>query len=134
MLVRIVHMPFAPDAVDAFLERFDSAAPRIRAFPGCQHLELWRRADPDTVFTTHSRWTSADALATYRESDLFRNTWAAVKPLFSARPEAHSHAVARPADAIDDASRRASRPNPDCRPTNAGHSEGELDPGPDRPA
>jgi quinol monooxygenase YgiN len=100
-------MTFASDAVDQFLDQFDDTAPQIRAFPGCKHLELWRDADTPTVFTTHSHWTSAEALDAYRESDLFRSTWSTVKPLFAARPEAHSYTVAHPADAIEDAAERA---------------------------
>lgn len=100
-------MTFAPDAVDQFLDQFDETAPQIRSFSGCSHLELWRDADTPAVFTTHSHWTSAEALNVYRNSDLFRSTWATVKPLFAKRPRAHSYTVARPADAIDDATRRA---------------------------
>jgi len=106
VLVRIVRMTFAPDAVDQFLDQFDDTAPQIRSFPGCKHLELWRDADAPAVFTTYSHWTSAEALDAYRESDLFRSTWSAVKPLFADRPEAHSYTVARPADAIEDAAER----------------------------
>lgn len=96
-------MTFAPDAVDPFLERFDAAASRIRSFPGCQHLELWRDADAPSVFTTCSHWSSAEALEAYRESDLFRSTWSTVKPLFAERPRAHSYTVARSAAAIEGA-------------------------------
>lgn len=106
MLVRIVRMTFAPDAVEPFLEHFDAAAPRIRSFPGCHHLELWRDADAPTVCTTYSHWTSGEALDAYRNSDLFRRTWSTVKPLFADAPTAHSYTVARPADAIDDAANR----------------------------
>jgi quinol monooxygenase YgiN len=100
MLVRIVRMTFAPDAVGPFLDQFDESAPRIRAFPGCHHLELWRDLDAPHVCATHSHWESEEALEQYRHSDLFRTTWAAVKPLFDGRPEAHSYTVARPAHAI----------------------------------
>jgi len=107
VLVRLVRMTFAPDAVDRFLDQFDDTAPQIRSFPGCHHLELWRDTETPTAFTTHSHWTSAEALNEYRESKLFRSTWSTVKPLFAARPEAHSYTVARPADAIEDAAERA---------------------------
>ncbi len=100
MLIRIVRMTFAPDAVDKFFARFDETAPQIRAFPGCHHLELWRDADAPTVFSTHSRWESEEALERYRHSNLFRSTWADVKPLFDARAEAHSYTITRPAKAI----------------------------------
>lgn len=103
MLIRIVRMTFAPDAVGAFLDRFDQTAPEIRNFPGCEHLELWRDQDARSVFTTHSHWESEEALEQYRNSDLFRSTWADVKPLFADRAEAHSYAVVRPSDAIESA-------------------------------
>lgn len=101
MLVRTVRLTFSPDAVEAFLDRFDETAPQIRAYPGCRHLELWRDADAPAVFTTLSHWDDPAALDAYRESDLFTSTWAAVKPLFADRPRAHSYWVARPAAAID---------------------------------
>lgn len=100
MLIRIVRMTFRPDAVDTFLSHFDRAAPQIRSVDGCEHLALWQDADAPAIFTTHSHWTSADALDTYRHSDLFRSTWAEVKPLFAARPAAHSYVVARSAASI----------------------------------
>jgi quinol monooxygenase YgiN len=95
MLVRIVRMTFAPDAVDTFLDRFDEVAPRIRDVEGCRHLELWRDARFPNVCTTFSHWTSADALNAYRHSDLFEKAWARTKPLFAAAPVAHSYTVAR---------------------------------------
>jgi quinol monooxygenase YgiN len=103
MLIRLVRMTFAPDTVEAFLDRFEQTAPQIRAFPGCHHLELWRDADAPAVFTTHSHWESEEALEQYRHSDLFQSTWSDVKPLFDARPRAHSYTVAHPAQAIDEA-------------------------------
>ncbi len=96
MLIRIVRMTFRPDALEAFLERFDAAAPQIRAFDGCRHLELWQDARFSNICTTHSHWADRAALARYRESDLFRATWAEVKPLFAAAPVAHSYAALRP--------------------------------------
>lgn len=95
MLIRIVRMTFAPDTVGTFLDHFDASASQIRAFPGCQHLELWRDAETPSVCTTYSHWSSEEALEAYRESDLFRTTWAEVKPLFADRPEAHSYTIAR---------------------------------------
>ncbi|PSQ95501.1 MAG: antibiotic biosynthesis monooxygenase [Bacteroidetes bacterium SW_9_63_38] len=101
MLIRIVRMTFAPDTIDDFLNRFDDSAPQIRQFPGCQHLTLWRDVDTPHVCTTHSHWDDADALNQYRDSDLFKSTWADVKPFFADRPEAHSYTVARSANAIE---------------------------------
>jgi quinol monooxygenase YgiN len=100
MLVRIVRLTFSPDTVSSFLDQFDEAAPQIRSFPGCHHLELWRDLDAPHVCTTHSHWESEEALEQYRNSDLFRSTWAAIKPLFDGRPKAHSYRVARSAETI----------------------------------
>lgn len=101
MLIRIVRMTFHPDKVDAFLDHFDAVSSRIRAFPGCTHLELWHDARHPNICTTYSHWRDAAALNAYRESDLFRAAWAEVKPLFAARPTAHSYSVVRSADSIE---------------------------------
>ncbi|MEM0964139.1 MAG: antibiotic biosynthesis monooxygenase family protein [Bacteroidota bacterium] len=93
MLLRTVRMTFAPDRVDEFLALFRQAQPRIAAASGCQHLELWQDARFANVLTTFSRWDSADALDAYRQSDLFRETWARTKPMFAAPPVAHSQGV-----------------------------------------
>ena len=69
-------MTFRPEALPAFLEIFDASAPKIRAFPGCTHLELWRDTRYPNILTTHSHWTDAEALERYRRSDLFKSTWA----------------------------------------------------------
>jgi len=103
MLIRIVRMTFTPEAVGTFLDQFDETAPRIRAFPGCHHLALWRDLDAPHVCTTHSHWESEEALEQYRSSDLFQSTWATVKPLFADAPNAHSYTVARPANVIEHA-------------------------------
>lgn len=93
-------MTFHPDALDPFLEIFDASAPKIRAFPGCQHLELWRDPRYANILTTFSHWDSADALEAYRYSTLFKTTWARTKPLFAAPPQAFSQTILRNAEAI----------------------------------
>lgn len=88
-------MTFRPDCVDAFLSIFDEAAPRIRAFPGCRHLELLQDAEYPNLFTTVSHWDHDEALQRYRSSDLFRATWSRTKSMFAAPPEASSHLLVR---------------------------------------
>lgn len=90
MLIRTVRMTFRPDALEAFEALFEAAAPRIRAFPGCQHLELWRDASSPNILTTYSHWATAEALEAYRNSTLFKETWRKTRPLFSAPPRAFS--------------------------------------------
>ena len=90
MLLRTVRMTFRPDRLDEFLALFRATSPQIRAFPGCGHLELWQDARFPNVLSTYSAWSDADALERYRQSDLFRTTWARTTPLFAAAPVAHS--------------------------------------------
>jgi quinol monooxygenase YgiN len=90
MLIRIVRMTFRPEAVPDFLAIFRSNKDKIRAFAGCQHLELLHDLDQPAVFITHSHWASAEALENYRQSALFQQTWAATKLLFADRPLAFS--------------------------------------------
>ena len=91
MLIRMVHMHFAPENVDAFLTVFEKSKALIRAFPGCMHLELLREKDDNCALTTYSHWGNADALEAYRQSELFAKTWAATKVLFDKAPRAISY-------------------------------------------
>ena len=90
MLIRIVRMTFRPDELDAFMVIFAHSHEKIRAFPGCRHLDLLRDLDNPNVRMTYSLWESPDALEAYRRSELFRTTWAATKVLFAEKPVAFS--------------------------------------------
>lgn len=83
-------MTFRPEEVDRFLELFAGWEPRIRAFPGCRHLELLRGTDAPHVFFTYSRWDSEADLEAYRHSEVFATVWPTVKGLFAAPAEAWS--------------------------------------------
>jgi len=91
MLIRMVHMHFAAENVDAFLAVFEESRNHIRAFPGCKHLELLREKDDSCALTTYSHWENAEALENYRQSELFSKTWAATKVLFDMAPRAVSY-------------------------------------------
>lgn len=90
MIIRVVRMHFRPEEATTFLSIFDANKDRIRHFPGCTHLELLKDVHSPSVFSTLSYWNKAEDLEAYRKSVLFREVWAGVKPLFSARPEAFS--------------------------------------------
>jgi len=53
----------------------------------------------ENVLTTISVWASEDALAAYRDSDLFSETWSITKDLFADHPEAASYAPLRTVEA-----------------------------------
>lgn len=91
MLIRVVQLSIRSECVDGFLTVFAEAAPRIHAFPGCLRLELWEDQETRGGFTTLSHWKSDEALDAYRNSSLFRLRWAAIKPMFAAKPRAFSY-------------------------------------------
>ncbi len=90
MLVRIVKMGFYKQNIEVFLQNFEATKTRIRAFEGCDFLELYRDKKDPSIFFTYSFWDSEEALETYRQSELFNTVWSKVKRLFSIRPEAWS--------------------------------------------
>lgn len=90
MIKRIVKMTFRPEATDAFRAIFDQNKAQIRAFGGCHHLELWQSRHAPNVFFTFSIWESEEDLDRYRQSELFRTTWAKTKALFADKPKAWS--------------------------------------------
>ena len=90
-VIRIVKMTFHPDHVTEFLKLFDERSSRIRSFEGCERLDLVRDTSAQNVMTTISVWESEEALASYRASDIFNETWAITKGMFADRPEAASY-------------------------------------------
>jgi len=91
MIVRIVKMEFKPEEVENFKQLFENKKQHIRAFPGCNHLELLQGTSANTsVFMTYSYWNSEEDLNNYRYSDLFAETWKATKMMFSRKAEAIS--------------------------------------------
>jgi len=89
-LIRIVRMQFREDALSTFEAVFAESQGRIAAFPGCKGVSLLSDPENSCVRYTYSIWESAEALNSYRKSELFETTWAKTKPLFSDRPQAFS--------------------------------------------
>jgi len=83
-------MGFYKQNIEVFLQNFEETKTRIRAFEGCQFLELYRDKNDISIFFTYSYWDSEDALENYRKSELFKSIWSKTKPLFSVRPETWS--------------------------------------------
>jgi quinol monooxygenase YgiN len=90
MINRIVRMSFDPAKVEDFKALFEKQKEAIRHFEGCRHLQLWQDVSQPNIFFTYSHWESEDHLNLYRESQLFRETWAATKALFNDKPAAWS--------------------------------------------
>lgn len=89
LIKRIVKMTFREEAVQRFVgEVFEQSKARIRAFEGCQHMELLRHTSRNNVLFTLSYWDDEAALEAYRASPLFADTWAKTKALFAEKAEA----------------------------------------------
>ncbi|MDC8004538.1 antibiotic biosynthesis monooxygenase [Aureisphaera galaxeae] len=90
MFTRIVKMEFDAQHVSTFLNNFEEVKSRIRQYPGCRHLELWRDKRDPTIFFTYSHWDREEDLESYRHSPLFKSVWATTKPLFRSKAQAWS--------------------------------------------
>lgn len=89
MIKRIVAMELLPGQEAAFLNIFNRAKLQIRAMHGCLGLEVLKGQDKDQLsIWTISFWESEEDLEHYRSSALFKETWTAVKPLFSGKAKA----------------------------------------------
>ncbi|MFT4543911.1 MAG: autoinducer 2-degrading protein [Bacteroidia bacterium] len=83
MITRLVQLNFQEHLVDEFLTMFDITGSKIRAFEGCNSVDLVRDKYKPYVFFTISKWDSEEALEAYRQSELFKKTWKNTKALFS---------------------------------------------------
>ncbi|MES2629950.1 MAG: antibiotic biosynthesis monooxygenase family protein [Bacteroidota bacterium] len=90
MFIRIVKMTFRPEEVETFKALFDRQKEKIRGAAGCMRLELLQYQQDPAVFMTYSWWNAEQDLENYRNSELFKSTWAETKPLFADKPEAWS--------------------------------------------
>lgn len=90
MLTRIVCLQLKRENIPSFERIFENSREQIRAFPGCNHLELLREQGEDGIFFTYSKWDSEAALNNYRKSPFFRKVWAETKALFAAPAKAWS--------------------------------------------
>jgi quinol monooxygenase YgiN len=83
MITRIVKMHFAPGNAEAFLLIFEEMKAHIAQSKGCVSLNLHQDIKHPDQFFTISIWESEQDLNNYRQSELFKLTWARVKPLFA---------------------------------------------------
>lgn len=90
MFTRIVKMEFKDEEVTAFLNNFEEVKHKIRNFPGCSFLELYRDKNDNAIFFTYSRWNDEEDLEKYRKSSLFKDVWSKTKPKFKAKAQAWS--------------------------------------------
>ncbi len=90
MITRLVKITLQPSEVENFTRIFNASAELIKAFDGCHGVKLMQDGNNTNVYFTVSMWQSENELNAYRSSELFKATWAKVKPLFSEKAEAWS--------------------------------------------
>ena len=90
MIKRIVKLTFHEVHLSSFVTQFENNKRAIRAFPGCQHLELWQDTKQKNIYFTYSYWNSEEDINAYRHSDLFKGIWSKTKTMFADKPEAWS--------------------------------------------
>ena len=90
MIVRIVKMTFRVGTEKDFIKIFQGSKKQIRESRGCIFLELLQDKDKPNLFMTYSVWSSDKDLDRYRDSELFKETWAKTKALFAGEPEVHT--------------------------------------------
>ncbi|MFT5337205.1 MAG: quinol monooxygenase YgiN [Luteibaculaceae bacterium] len=90
MITRIVKMVFEDSFIAEFKLLFNQKKEAIRNQTGCLDLELIQSIDNPCIFMTYSHWKAPQFLEDYKETVLFKETWAATKKGFSAKPEAWS--------------------------------------------
>ena len=70
MIVRIVKLTFKPTETDNFLAIFEDSKNKIRAFEGCERLELLNDINNRNIYFTYSWWQHPDNLENYIENPL----------------------------------------------------------------
>ena len=90
MLVRLVKMHFSTAFAAEFKTVFKSVQPQIAGSKGCTYVQLLQDQSNPEIFFTISHWANEDHLNAYRNSELFKNVWAGVKPNFQSKAEAWS--------------------------------------------
>lgn len=91
MIIRVVKLHIASDAVEQFIHFFNEHKNDIASFEGCHSLELFRDVMTNEHLITYSIWEDSTALDRYRQSDLFGEIWPKAKKWFKSRPKAHSY-------------------------------------------
>jgi heme-degrading monooxygenase HmoA len=90
MLTRVVKMQFNPSFIEEFKSVFKLVQSKIEQSEGCTGVKLLQDEKDSSIFFTISNWESENALEVYRNSELFKLTWAKVKPNFTRKAEAWS--------------------------------------------
>ncbi|HTL81014.1 MAG TPA: antibiotic biosynthesis monooxygenase family protein [Bacteroidia bacterium] len=87
-LLRLVKMEFQEGKAEIFRETYAKYSARIAAAEGCRSVRLMNDHSNGNIFFTVSEWESEKNLDDYRKSDLFKEVWSQVKPMFAVPAQA----------------------------------------------
>ncbi|MFN2430656.1 MAG: putative quinol monooxygenase [Cryomorphaceae bacterium] len=90
MIIRIVELQFTTGSAEKAETLVKNIAPKVRKSEGCHYLDILIDIHRKGHISTFSKWESEAHLNAYRDSDLFRNFWGSVKPLFEVPAKAWS--------------------------------------------
>lgn len=88
MITRLVKLSLQVDKASQFEALFYQTQTLIEEFEGCHKTNLFKVSGSTSQYFTISYWNTEQDLENYRNSQLFRNVWSQVKPLFSEKAEA----------------------------------------------
>jgi (4S)-4-hydroxy-5-phosphonooxypentane-2,3-dione isomerase len=89
-MIRIVKMIFRTEQIADFQQLFEERKYKIRNCEGCVSLTLLQDKQDARIFFTYSIWQDEKYLESYRQSELFADTWQCVKQWFDDKPQAWS--------------------------------------------
>ena len=90
MVIRLVELSIQKDKLPIAKKLLEDVAPKVRNSPGCSHLRILMDLHNPARITTYSHWNTEVDLNTYRNSEIFKNFWTQIKPLFAAPAKAWS--------------------------------------------
>ena len=82
MVIRIVELHIQKDKLENVKLLLAEVAPKVRGMAGCTHLNILEDLYNSGHITTYSYWETEADLNAYRNSEVFKTFWAAIKPLF----------------------------------------------------
>ena len=88
MITRIVKMEFREEEVENFKKLIQPFQDEIKKFEGCQSVTIMNDKNVPTRFFSYSTWLTEDHLDAYRNSELFKTTWAKAKSMFATNAQA----------------------------------------------
>lgn len=93
MIIRIVKMHFKEEHIPAFHQLFNERKEKITSFEGCLRVDMLQDIQDPCIHFTYSHWINEQALASYRASSFFEETWTKTKALFEHKAEAWSTVI-----------------------------------------